>query len=47
MLSEFCSRGSLWQVNIGIMYDNHQIQALFVKINIEFYFKNFALNGPY
>jgi hypothetical protein len=35
MLNEFCSRGSLWQVNISIIHDNLQFQALFVKINIE------------
>jgi hypothetical protein len=44
MLSEFYSRGSLWQVNIGIIHYNLQFQALFVKITIELHFKNLALD---
>ena len=43
MLSEFCSRGSLWQVIIGTIQDNLQFQALFVKINVKLYFKNLVL----
>jgi hypothetical protein len=42
MLSEFYSRGRLWQVNIGIIHYNLQFQAFFVKVTIELRFKNVA-----
>jgi hypothetical protein len=42
MLSEFYSRGRLWQVNIGIIHYNLQFQAFFVKVTIELHFKNLA-----
>jgi hypothetical protein len=42
MLSEFYSRGSLWQVST--VHYNLQFQALFVKITIALHFKNLRLD---
>jgi hypothetical protein len=44
MLSEFYSRRSLWQVNIGIIHCNLQFRALFVRITITLRSKNLVLD---